>query len=278
MNPERLVVRGLSVRYGRQLVFHGVSFTVAAGHCLGVIAPNGAGKTTLLRTLVGLLRPYTGEVLMNGEHPPAALSRVGVAYFAGEATLPGFVRAAAWGRLGNGDAVTPDTRRLRALSRGTRQLLGLRTVLGRQPLDLVVLDEPWEGLDTERHSASLVKGTPGVLHGALSYLLQDAGGQVHPAHSISAGLDYPGVGPEHAYLKDSGRATYVAVTDDAALRGVATLSRLEGIIPALETAHAVAWVADSAGRWRADDAVLICVSGRGDKDVAQLSRMGAITP
>jgi ABC-2 type transport system ATP-binding protein len=149
VNPERLVVRGLSVRYGRQLVFHGVSFTVAAGHCLGVIGPNGAGKTTLLRTLVGLLRPYTGEVLMNGEHPPAALSRVGVAYFAGEATLPGFVRAAAWGRLGNGDAVTPDTRRLRALSRGTRQLLGLRTVLGRQPLDLVVLDEPWEGLDAD---------------------------------------------------------------------------------------------------------------------------------
>ena len=145
-------------------------------------------------------------------------------------------------------------------------------------VELVGVEAAGEGLDTERHSASLVKGTPGVLHGALSYLLQDAGGQVHPAHSISAGLDYPGVGPEHAYLKDSGRATYVAVTDDAALRGVATLSRLEGIIPALETAHAVAWVADSAGRWRADDAVLICVSGRGDKDVAQLSRMGAITP
>ena len=145
-------------------------------------------------------------------------------------------------------------------------------------VELVGVEAAGEGLDTERHSASLVKGTPGVLHGALSYLLQDAGGQVHPAHSISAGLDYPGVGPEHAYLKDSGRATYVAVTDDAALRGVATLSRLEGIIPALETAHAVAWVADSARRWSADDAVLICVSGRGDKDVAQLSRMGAITP
>jgi tryptophan synthase beta chain len=145
-------------------------------------------------------------------------------------------------------------------------------------VELVGVEAAGEGLDTDRHSASLVKGTPGVLHGALSYLLQDAGGQVHPAHSISAGLDYPGVGPEHAYLKDAGRATYVAVTDAAALRGVATLSRLEGIIPALETAHAVAWVADSAGRWSADDAVLICVSGRGDKDVAQLSRMGAITP
>jgi len=143
-------------------------------------------------------------------------------------------------------------------------------------VELVGVEAAGEGLDTERHSASLVKGTPGVLHGSLSYLLQDAGGQVHPAHSISAGLDYPGVGPEHAYLKDAGRAAYVAVTDEAALRGVAALSRLEGIIPALETAHAVAWVLDEAGRWSADDAVLICVSGRGDKDVAQLSQMGAI--
>ena len=143
-------------------------------------------------------------------------------------------------------------------------------------VELVGVEAAGEGLDTERHSASLVKGTPGVLHGSLSYLLQDAGGQVHPAHSISAGLDYPGVGPEHAYLKDAGRAAYVAVTDEAAQRGVAALSRLEGIIPALETAHAVAWVLDAAGRWSADDAVLICVSGRGDKDVAQLSQMGAI--
>jgi tryptophan synthase beta chain len=143
-------------------------------------------------------------------------------------------------------------------------------------VELIGVEAAGEGLESGRHSASLVKGTPGVLHGALSYLLQDPGGQVHPAHSISAGLDYPGVGPEHAYLKDAGRATYVAVTDDAALRGVAMLSRMEGIIPALETAHAVAWVVDAAGRWAPDEAVLVCVSGRGDKDVAQLSQMGAI--
>jgi tryptophan synthase beta chain len=117
-----------------------------------------------------------------------------------------------------------------------------------------------------------------VLHGALSYRLQDAAGQVHPAHSISAGLDYPGVGPEHAWLKASGRADYVAVTDDDALRGVRTLSRLEGIIPALETAHALAWVEDNAGRWGADEPVLVCVSGRGDKDVAQLSQLGILEP
>ena len=145
-------------------------------------------------------------------------------------------------------------------------------------VELVGVEAAGEGLDTERHSASLTRGAPGVLHGALSYLLQDAAGQVHPAHSISAGLDYPGVGPEHAWLKDSGRATYVAVTDDAALAGVSTLSRLEGIIPALETAHAVAWVDAQAGRWGADEPVLICISGRGDKDVAQLSQLGILEP
>jgi tryptophan synthase beta chain len=138
-------------------------------------------------------------------------------------------------------------------------------------VELVGVEAAGEGLDTGRHSASLAKGTPGVLHGSYSYLLQDAAGQVHPAHSISAGLDYPGVGPEHSYLKDSGRATYVAVTDDDALGGFALLSRTEGIIPALESAHAVAWIAAQAGRWASDAPVLLCVSGRGDKDVAQIS-------
>ena len=139
-------------------------------------------------------------------------------------------------------------------------------------VQLVGVEAAGEGLDTERHSASITKGTPGVLHGSLSYLLQDANGQVHPAHSISAGLDYPGVGPEHAWLHDSGRAEYHAVSDTEALRGVSILSRLEGIIPALETAHAVAWIAREADRWSADEPVLLCVSGRGDKDVATISQ------
>ena len=138
---------------------------------------------------------------------------------------------------------------------------------------LVGVEAAGEGIDTDRHSASLSKGVPGVLHGTLSYLLQDAHGQVHPAHSISAGLDYPGVGPEHAYLKDSGRATYVAVTDDAALEGFELLSRAEGIIPALETSHAIAWIASQSGRWKADEPVLLCLSGRGDKDVATVAPM-----
>ena len=140
-------------------------------------------------------------------------------------------------------------------------------------VDLVGVEAAGEGIDGARHSASLSRGAPGVLHGALSYLLQDARGQVQPAHSISAGLDYPGVGPEHSYLKDSGRAEYVAVTDADALAGFELLARLEGIIPALETAHAIAWVASEAGRWGSDEPVLVCVSGRGDKDMAQVNSM-----
>ena len=141
---------------------------------------------------------------------------------------------------------------------------------------LIGVEAAGEGLDGDRHSASLTRGVPGVLHGALSYLLQDERGQVQPAHSISAGLDYPGVGPEHSFLKDSGRAEYVSVTDTDALAGFELLSRLEGIIPALETAHAIAWVASQAGRWDADEPVLVCVSGRGDKDVAQVNSMRAL--
>ena len=141
---------------------------------------------------------------------------------------------------------------------------------------LIGVEAAGHGLDSGEHSASLLRGTPGVLHGSLSYLLQDDSGQVHPAHSISAGLDYPGVGPEHAYLKDTGRAEYVAVSDADALRGFETLSRLEGIIPALETSHAIAWVSDNKSQWKPDDIVLICLSGRGDKDMAQIAELGLL--
>ena len=122
-----------------------------------------------------------------------------------------------------------------------------------------------------RHAATLTLGTPGVLHGSMSYLLQDAAGQVQEAHSISAGLDYPGVGPEHAYLRDLGRVRYEAVTDDEALAAVQTLSRLEGIIPALESAHAVALLLRTAPSLDAGSVVVLNVSGRGDKDMHTLS-------
>jgi tryptophan synthase beta chain len=151
---------------------------------------------------------------------------------------------------------------------GSNAMGAFYAFLDDREVELVGVEAAGEGLDSERHSASLTRGTPGVLHGALSYLLQDAAGQVHPAHSISAGLDYPGVGPEHSWLKDTGRARYVSVTDTQALDGFALLSRLEGIIPALETAHAVAWI--TSRQW-AGEPILLCVSGRGDKDVAQVA-------
>ncbi len=124
-----------------------------------------------------------------------------------------------------------------------------------------------EGVDTPRHAATLSKGTPGVLHGARSYLLQDADGQILEAHSISAGLDYPGVGPEHSWLKDIGRVKYFSATDQEALDAFQLLSKLEGIIPALESAHALAHVARVAPQMRKDQTIAVCLSGRGDKDV-----------
>ena len=124
-----------------------------------------------------------------------------------------------------------------------------------------------EGIDTERHAATLTKGRPGILHGAKSYLLQDEWGQVQEAHSISAGLDYPGVGPEHSFYKDTGRAEYVAVTDTEALEGFRLLSETEGIIPALEPSHAIAYIAKFAPILPKETVVLVGLSGRGDKDI-----------
>lgn len=124
-----------------------------------------------------------------------------------------------------------------------------------------------QGIQTEFHAASLTKGRPGVLHGALMYLLQDPDGQIQEAHSISAGLDYPGVGPEHSYLKDIGRATYTSITDQEALDAFQLLSKLEGIIPALESAHAVAFAVKLAKEMPETQNLVICLSGRGDKDV-----------
>ena len=124
-----------------------------------------------------------------------------------------------------------------------------------------------QGVDTEYHAASLTKGSPGVLHGALMYLLQDQDGQIQEAHSISAGLDYPGVGPEHSYLHDIGRAAYHSITDKEALEAFQLLSKLEGIIPALESAHAIAFAVKLAAEMDKSKNIVVCLSGRGDKDV-----------
>jgi tryptophan synthase beta chain len=137
-----------------------------------------------------------------------------------------------------------------------------------QGVELVGVEAAGEGLATGRHGASLQAGRIGVLHGSLSSILSDEDGQILEAHSISAGLDYPGVGPEHAELRDSGRARYVAATDEEALHAFRDLCRLEGIIPALESSHALAWL---MGESAADPGgyELVCLSGRGDKDLAE---------
>ena len=132
---------------------------------------------------------------------------------------------------------------------------------------LVGVEAAGHGLETGKHAATLCAGKPGVLHGNRTYLMQDDNGQIIETHSISAGLDYPGVGPEHAWLKDSGRAEYVAVTDDEALAAFHHLCRLEGIIPALESSHALAYAAKMAPRMKKDQILLVNLSGRGDKDM-----------
>jgi tryptophan synthase beta chain len=123
------------------------------------------------------------------------------------------------------------------------------------------------GVDTGKHAASISAGAPGVLHGNKTYLLQDDAGQIEHAHSVSAGLDYPGVGPEHAHLNDIGRAEYVSVTDEEALEAFQRLTRVEGIIPALESAHAIAEVFKLAPTMTREQTILVCLSGRGDKDI-----------
>ena len=149
---------------------------------------------------------------------------------------------------------------------GGSNAIGLFHPLVDDPVRLIGVEAAGEGLEA-RHAATLSAGSPGVLHGTRTYVLQDEHGQITEAHSISAGLDYPGVGPEHAWLMRSERAEYVSVTDDEALEGMRLLSESEGIIPALETAHAIAYAARMAAEMRPDQIVLIGLSGRGDKDM-----------
>jgi tryptophan synthase beta chain len=171
---------------------------------------------------------------------------------------------AAWGRL-------PDI--LVACVGGGSNAIGLFHPFLADSVRCIGVEAAGQGLETNAHAATLTKGSPGVLHGALSYLLQDENGQIAPVHSLSAGLDYPGVGPEHAYLKESGRVDYVSVTDQEALDAFMLLSREEGIIPALESAHALAHVAKIAGDYSPETLLIVNLSGRGDKDVETVSRL-----
>jgi tryptophan synthase beta chain len=136
---------------------------------------------------------------------------------------------------------------------------------------LIGVEAAGQGLDSGKHAASLLRGSPGVLHGNRTYVLQNEDGQITETHSVSAGLDYPGVGPEHAWLKDTGRAEYVGVTDQQALAAFHHLCRTEGIIPALESSHAVAHALELAKTMRPDQSILVCLSGRGDKDIGTVA-------
>src|SRR5439155_13292489 len=151
---------------------------------------------------------------------------------------------------------------------GGSNAIGIFTAfLDGEGVELVGVEAGGEGIETPHHGAPLtVAGRPGILHGSRSAVMQDEEGQILEAHSVSAGLDYPGAGPQHAFLRDSGRARYEAVSDERALRAFGELARLEGILPALETAHALAWVL-AQPRGELD---LICLSGRGDKDLAEV--------
>ena len=153
---------------------------------------------------------------------------------------------------------------------GGSNAIGIFRAFLADDVRLVGVEAAGEGLESGRHGAPLAQGAPGVLHGSLSYLMQDRDGQVAEPHSISAGLDYPGVGPEHSHLKESGRVEYASATDAEALQAFLDCSRSEGIIPALESAHALAWVRDAAAAAGAGTGpLLVCLSGRGDKDVEQ---------
>ncbi len=148
--------------------------------------------------------------------------------------------------------------------------------LDDEAVSLYGVEAAGDGLETGRHAAPLCAGTPGVLHGNRTYLMEDENGQIIPTHSISAGLDYPGVGPEHAWLKDTGRANYVAVTDAEAMAGFHTLIRTEGIIPALESSHALAYAMKLAPTMRSDQVLVVNLSGRGDKDINTVAKLEGI--
>ncbi|MDI6854883.1 MAG: tryptophan synthase subunit beta [Deltaproteobacteria bacterium] len=156
---------------------------------------------------------------------------------------------------------------------GGSNAMGLFHPFLKDPVRFIGVEAAGHGLPTGCHSATLVAGTVGVLHGALSYLLQNPWGNICEAHSLAPGLDYPGVGPEHAYFKETGRAEYVAVTDDEALEGFKLLARTEGILPALESAHAIAYLSKLAPEYSAKDIIIVNLSGRGDKDVEAVAEI-----
>ena len=228
------------------------------------VAPVEAGARTLKEAVSAAIRDWVANV---------ATTHYVIGSAVGPAPYPALVRdlQRVIGEEAREQALAAEgslPARVIACVGGGSNAIGIFTpFVGDAEVDLVGVEAAGEGLETQRHGASLQGGVKGVLHGSLSSVIADEEGQILEAHSISAGLDYPGVGPEHAQLRDSGRATYVAVTDEQALSAFGELARLEGIIPALESSHAIAWLAENP--LDGDGFDVLCLSGRGDKDMAE---------
>ncbi|MCI0653525.1 MAG: tryptophan synthase subunit beta [Methylococcaceae bacterium] len=238
------------------------------------VVPVDAGSKTLKDALNEALRDWVTNVdntfyiigTVAGPHPYPAMVRDFQAIIGREARQQMLEMT---GRL-------PDA--LVACVGGGSNAIGLfHPFLEDDSVNMFGVEAAGEGIETGRHSATLCAGRPGVLHGNRTYLMQDDDGEIIETHSISAGLDYPGVGPEHAWLKDIGRATYVSITDREALEGFHALTKLEGIIPALESSHALAYTMKLAPRMRRDQSIVVNLSGRGDKDMHTVARIEGIT-
>jgi tryptophan synthase beta chain len=231
------------------------------------VVPVEAGARTLKEAVSAAIRDWVANV---------ATTHYVIGSVVGPAPFPGLVRdlQRVIGDEARAQALEKEGRlpeRVIACVGGGSNAIGTFTAFVEdEGVALIGVEAAGDGVDTGRHGASLSAGTTSVLHGSLSAVIADEEGQILEAHSVSAGLDYPGVGPEHAWLRDSGRASYVAVTDTDALAAFRELSRLEGIIPALETSHAIAWLMAGGGEARTDGFDMVCLSGRGDKDLAEV--------
>jgi tryptophan synthase beta chain len=238
------------------------------------VVPVDAGARTLKEAVSAAIRDWVSNV---------ATTHYAIGSCVGPAPFPALVRDLqriigdeARGQILDKTSALP-SRVIACVGGGSNAIGTFVPFLGDAGVEIVGVEAAGEGIESGRHGAPLtVGGRGGVLHGAYSAIMQDEDGQILEAHSISAGLDYPGTGPEHAYLRDTGRARYVAVTDDQALDAFRRLAELEGIIPALESAHAVAWVLGPGAAEAGPDTVdLVCLSGRGDKDLAEaLDKLG----
>ncbi|MEN9365966.1 MAG: tryptophan synthase subunit beta [Pseudomonadota bacterium] len=245
-------------------------------HLLGAkVVPVESGSKTLKDALNEAMRDWVTHVentfyiigTVAGPHPYPAMVRDFQSIIGQEclAQMPEMIA-----ELGGGAERQPDA--VVACVGGGSNAMGIfYPYIPHEATRLIGVEAAGEGMDTNRHSASLQLGKPGVLHGNRTYILQDANGQITETHSVSAGLDYPGVGPEHAYLKDIGRAEYVGITDREALEAFHYLCRTEGIIPALESSHAVAYAMKLAKTMRPDQHILVNLSGRGDKDIGTVA-------